>query len=109
MLKHIKRAAERNEDNAIAMGLAWTVGVLFCTAAGFYFTNIASSKHIVDLQTKDMKASLIGAALGFLVGVLIALAVTFIYPRWTARDEEHHAHGHHDETEEPGTLSYGTH
>jgi hypothetical protein len=91
MLSYLKKIGH-NEDNLIAIGIAWTVGLAFFTLGGFYFTTIAGSAHVVDLQEADMIGGLRGMLVGFIVGVIVATFITIQYPKWTAADEaaEHH-------------------
>ena len=94
MISYLKKIGH-NEDNLIAIGIAWTIGVVFFTLAGFYFTTIAGSPHIVDLQTHDMQNGLKGMLIGFILGVLVATFITIFYPKWTAADEAAEAEAHH--------------
>ena len=91
--KVFKHAADY-EDNLIAIGIAWFVGTVICTLIGFYFGTVCGSDHVVDFQPKDMAAGFKGGAIGFVIGVGIALWVTIQYPKATRRDDLT-ANGHH--------------
>lgn len=80
------------EDNLLAAGIAWTVGILFFSFSGFYLGTIVGKAHVYDLQVRDLAGpGLNGLIIGFVTGVVFALAVTFIYPSFTARDEKEEA------------------
>lgn len=95
MLKSAYQKAAENES-IYAIAIAWTVGLLFFTLAGFYFTTIAISPHYYDLQVSDMEGSVAGGAIGFFIGVVVALVITLAYPKITENDARHEAE-HHDE------------
>jgi len=86
-----------DEGNLFAAGIAWTIGLLWFTIGGFYLGTIFGSKHVMDLQVWNMQShGLTGMGVGFVVGVLVALFITFNYPKATARDAAKAAeHDHH--------------
>ncbi|MER3495876.1 MAG: hypothetical protein C4320_03145 [Armatimonadota bacterium] len=90
------------EDTRIALMVAWGVGLPVITAFSFYFGTVAVSKHLVDLQLHDLQAAGIFAVGGAILGTILALAVTFIYPRVVVRDL--HREGHHAELDEHGAA-----
>jgi hypothetical protein len=86
-----------DEGNLFAIGIAWTIALLWFTIGGFYLGTIFGSKHVMDLQVWNMKShGLTGMGVGFAVGVCVALFITINYPKVTARDaamaehDEHH-------------------
>ena len=86
MISYLKKIGH-NEDNLIAMGIAWTIGIVFFTLAGLYMSLIINSDHQIDFQDHDFRGALPGMGLGFLIGLSVALFVTIMYPKWTAADE----------------------
>lgn len=98
-MKFIERI-KAEEGNVYAIGIAWTIGLLWFSLLGFYLGTISDSKHIIDLQVKEMRGGgLTGLIIGFLVGATIATLVTIFYPMVTAKEAEREAaeaeHGHH--------------
>lgn len=99
----MRRNPFADEETLLALGLYWTVGMLFFTLGGFYLANIVAVPipHDRDLQVRDMANSLRGAAVGAAIGVVFGLFWTFVYPRLTRKDYEHDMavfrgeHGHH--------------
>lgn len=86
-----------DEGNFLAAGIAWTSSLAWFTMLGFVMGQIIGSNHVDDIQMRDMRNGVQGAAVGFLVGVVVALVVTFVYPKYTRKDAEEEAHGidHH--------------
>ncbi len=90
-MKLIERITAR-EDNVLAAGIAWTVGIFWCVTFGFYFGCLAGSPHIMDFQQALLAGpGLTGAGIGLLVGLAFALFFTIVYPRWTAEDAKEEA------------------
>ncbi len=89
----------RSEDTVIATLASWTVGLVICTLAGFYFGSIAghnnhpAGRHR-DLDPAQLQAALPYAAGGLAVGLLFALAITFWYTPTKLRELESEQ-GHH--------------
>jgi len=94
-MKFIERI-KSDEGNMFAIGIAWTIGLLWFTLLGFYLGTIIDSKHVIDLQVAQMKGGgLTGLIIGFIVGATIATGVTLFYPRVTAKEAAEEEHGHH--------------
>jgi F0F1-type ATP synthase membrane subunit c/vacuolar-type H+-ATPase subunit K len=96
-MKLFERMKSR-EDNLLAAGIAWTIGIFWSVTFGFYMGCIAGSPHEIDIQKPLMAGSgLTGAGIGLIFGVSLALFFTVVYPRWTAEDarEEAEADAHH--------------
>ncbi len=90
------------EDTRIAFYFGWFVAVPVLAILGYYFGTIAVDEHIVDLNPRDMRAAIPYAALGAGIGALIALFLTFVYPRMVHRDlSREHAVGYESHREEP--------
>ena len=87
----MRRKPFADEETLLALGLYWTVGMLFFTLGGFYLANIAvvPVPHDRDLQPMDLQRSLVGAAIGAGIGALLGLFMTAVYPRLTRRDYDH--------------------
>lgn len=86
------------EDNLLAIGAAWTVGMLWFTLGGFYMGTIIGSDHKIDLQVPLVVGpGVVGMIVGTIIGVIFATLVTLIYPKVTAADDADHVHEHgHD-------------
>jgi uncharacterized membrane protein YdcZ (DUF606 family) len=84
-----------NEGNLFAIGIAWTVGLLWFTVGGFYFGTIVTRQKEIDLQLPQIQGGLQWAGIGFGVGVVVATLITIFYPRATAADDAHEPHTEH--------------
>ncbi|MDX2064447.1 MAG: hypothetical protein SFX74_01765 [Fimbriimonadaceae bacterium] len=84
------------EDNLLAIGAAWTVGMLWFTTGGFYLGTIIGSDHKIDLQVPLVSGpGVVGMLVSIVVGAIVATLVTIIYPKVTASDDAaHDDHGH---------------
>lgn len=94
------------EDTRLAILIAWNVVLPVCTLFGYYFGTIAVSKHIVDLQVHDMINAIPYAGFGALVGTLIGLYLTFVYPQNKIEElRMEHAVGYESHRAEPDDFS----
>ncbi|CAN5467407.1 hypothetical protein BH11ARM2_BH11ARM2_14240 [soil metagenome] len=87
-----------DEGNFLAAGIAWTSALAWFTMLGFVMGQIIGSNHVDDLQMKDMVVTgRNGGIIGFFVGVVVAIIVTVLYPRYTRKDADEEAIGidHH--------------
>ena len=83
------------EDTRIGVLFGWNILLPILTILGFYFGTIAVDEHIIDLQVHDLVRALPYAGFGALLGTIIALFLTFIYPRMVHHDlRREHAVGY---------------
>ena len=98
---HTGPAFMRSEDTRLAVGGAWTLGLVVFTLAGFYFGTIAGhDNHPENAPHKDLDPSQLANAIpftiaGLIVGILFALWITFRYVPIKLREIELEEGGHH--------------
>ena len=98
---HAGPAFMRSEDTRLAVGGAWTLGLVVFTLAGFYFGTIAGhDNHPENMPHKDLDPSQLAGAIpytiaGLIVGILFALWITFRYTPTKLREIELEENGHH--------------
>jgi hypothetical protein len=91
----------RHQESRVGVAVAWAIAPLFFTLGSFYLATVWATRNGLDLNAADMQRSFPVAVIGFIVGVLIAIAVTVFYPPYINREyreEEERAlldHHHH--------------
>jgi hypothetical protein len=83
----VRKLVAHNEV-LMAMILVWIVGPVILTLAGFLLGTWVTSQHIQDLQGRDIDRGGIGALIGLITSVLIAIGTSAIYPKKVAREYE---------------------
>jgi hypothetical protein len=98
---HSGPAFLRSEDTRLAVGGAWTLGLVVFTLAGFYFGSIAGhenhphlEKHL-DLNPEQLQAAIPYTIAGLTIGIIFALLITFWYTPAKLREIELEEGGHH--------------
>ncbi|MFZ4507629.1 MAG: hypothetical protein ACOYON_08040 [Fimbriimonas sp.] len=81
-----------NEEIWIPKLASVLVGGPVLTIWGFYIGTIVGPDHAVDLQWHDLRYGVIGAGIGALVGLLIAVYAWVIFPKSVAAESDHHSH-----------------
>jgi hypothetical protein len=98
---HAGPAFMRSEDTRLAVGGAWTLGLVVFTLAGFYFGSIAGhNNHPENAPHKDLDPVQLAGAIpytiaGLVLGIIFALLITFWYTPMKLREIEHEEGGHH--------------
>lgn len=98
---HAGPAFLRSEDTRLAVGGAWTLGLVVFTLAGFYFGSIAGHDNHPhnaphkDLDPVQLQTALYYAGAGLTIGIIFALLITFWYTPMKLREIAHEEGGHH--------------
>lgn len=84
----------------MAFILVWVWLPVICTLAGFYLGTWIFSQHVRDLQGMDIDKGVVGAGVGLLISIIIAVCVSLVYPKKIAteyhvREAELSGEGHH--------------
>lgn len=79
-----------NEELLFPLLVSWLLAPPLLALAGFYAGTIFGSPHTVDLQTKDMVRGGLGALIGLGLGVVLAIVVTLVFPKYAKAEADHH-------------------
>lgn len=89
-----------DEGNLFAVAIGIGLTVFWGPLLGFYMGTVFGSAHINDLQHADIMNGLIGAGIGFLVGLAGLITILVVYPSRTKKDAEdwteEYSHPHFD-------------
>ena len=77
-----------DEGNYFALALGIGATILWGPLLGFYMGTVFGSPHVTDLQRPDINNGLVGAGIGFVVGLAALIAILVIYPSRTKKDVE---------------------
>jgi hypothetical protein len=87
----------KHQESVLAVTVAWILAPLAGALAFFYLGTIWATKSDLDLRLIDIERGLLWGAMGLLIGMLFAVLVTMIYPKYANRDfadHEDHYDGH---------------
>ena len=85
----------RHQESQLGVTIAWILGPLWGTAAGFYLGTIWSQVPMTtDLNTERIAIAAPFALLGLVLGIIFAIVVTVVYPK--AIDREYALEAEHD-------------
>lgn len=86
--------AEKTFERKFSLTIIWIVSMIWGTAAGFYFGTIWATESYLDMIEYDVRFGLLTALIGLAAGVLFAILVTCVYPKYVNRDIDEFADFH---------------